>query len=53
MQKVYDALVIGTGIAGLSCAIYLKEAGYDVAVITKTDDVSECNSFQAQGGIIA
>ena len=53
MQKVYDVLVVGTGIAGLSCAIYLKEAGLDVAVITKTDEACECNSFLAQGGIIA
>ena len=53
MTRVYDALVVGSGIAGLSCAIYLKEQGCDVAIITKMDDIHESNSFMAQGGIIA
>lgn len=53
MIKVYDTLVIGSGIAGLSCAIYLKEMGYDVAILTKAEEIAESNSFQAQGGIIA
>jgi L-aspartate oxidase len=53
MRKKHDVLIIGTGIAGLTAAIYLKEAGIDVVVITKADDICETNTNYAQGGIIA
>lgn len=53
MKKVFDVVVIGTGIAGLSTAIYLKEAGFDILVVTKNDELEESNTYHAQGGIIA
>ncbi len=53
MRKKNDVIVIGSGIAGLSAAIYLKESGLDVAVLTKEKELSETNTNYAQGGIIA
>lgn len=53
MREEYDVIVIGTGISGLTSAIYLKEAGLNVLVITKTDEISKSNTHYAQGGIIA
>ncbi|MBN1174494.1 MAG: L-aspartate oxidase [Micromonosporaceae bacterium] len=47
-----DVVVIGSGIAGLACALHLREAGLHVTVVTKvnTDDGS---TRWAQGGIAA
>ena len=53
MRHNFDVLIIGTGIAGLSAAIYLKDAGLNIAVITKVDEINETNTNYAQGGIIA
>lgn len=53
MPEVYDAVVVGTGIAGLTCGIRLHEAGLKTAVITKQDCIDETNTHHAQGGIIA
>jgi L-aspartate oxidase len=53
MREIHDVIIIGTGIAGLTAAIYLKEKGLDVLVITKNDVISETNTNYAQGGIIA
>lgn len=46
---VYDYLVIGSGIAGLSFALKAERSG-SVAVITKKED-EESNTNYAQGGI--
>ena len=35
MEKVYDVLIIGGGVAGMSAAIYAKRAGKNVAIIEK------------------
>ncbi len=51
-MKSSDVLIIGSGLAGLSAAIYLAEAGKCVVVITKADNFQESNSSHAQGGII-
>ena len=51
MEKEYDFLVLGSGIAGLSFAIKAAELG-SVAVITKKEEV-ESNTNYAQGGIAA
>ncbi len=46
----FDHLVIGSGLAGLSSALYLAESGRSVAVITKRE-LGECNTRYAQGGV--
>ena len=53
MRKIFDVIIVGSGIAGLSAGIMLKEAGLNVVVITKNDDIGETNTNYAQGGIIA
>lgn len=51
-REHYPALVIGTGIAGLTAAFTLASAGIRVLLVTKASDPSDCNTFWAQGGII-
>ena len=51
MQKEYDFLVIGSGLAGLSFALKVADKG-KVAVLTKTH-LEETNTAYAQGGIAA
>jgi len=51
MEKEYDFLVLGSGIAGLSFAIKAADRG-SVAVVTKKGKV-ESNTNYAQGGIAA
>jgi L-aspartate oxidase len=53
MRRTFDVIVLGTGIAGLSAAIHCKEAGLDVAVLSKSDRPEESNTNYAQGGIVA
>lgn len=53
MRYYYEAIIVGSGIAGLSAAINLKKAGLNVVVMTKTSRPEECNTYYAQGGIIA
>ncbi|HOJ63732.1 MAG TPA: L-aspartate oxidase [Spirochaetota bacterium] len=53
MRKYFDVIIVGSGIAGLTSGIYLKEAGFNVIVITKNSEISECNTNYAQGGIVA
>ncbi|HVR40701.1 MAG TPA: L-aspartate oxidase [Thermoanaerobaculia bacterium] len=51
-REHYPALVIGTGIAGLTTAFTLAGAGIKVLLVTKSIDPKDCNTFWAQGGII-
>jgi L-aspartate oxidase len=51
MSSVFDFLVIGSGLAGISFAIRASKFG-KVALITK-DKLIESNSLYAQGGIAA
>ena len=46
----YDAIVVGSGIAGLSFACRLGQAGWRVAILTKKN-CAESNTNYAQGGI--
>ncbi len=48
----HPILIIGGGIAGLSTALRLADAGHRLAVVTKTG-LSETASYRAQGGIAA
>lgn len=52
MSKYYDVIVVGSGIAGLSFALKVAEAGKRVAIITKKNS-AESNTNYAQGGIAA
>lgn len=52
MSKFYDVIIIGSGIAGLSVALKVAEAGRRVAIITKKNS-AESNTNYAQGGIAA
>ncbi|MGJ8637993.1 MAG: L-aspartate oxidase [Opitutaceae bacterium] len=52
MSKSYDVIVVGSGIAGLSYALKVAEAGNRVAIITKKNS-AESNTNYAQGGIAA
>jgi len=51
-REHYPVLVIGTGIAGLTTAFQLAQAGIRVLLVTKAADPKDCNTFWAQGGII-
>ncbi|MBN1949636.1 MAG: L-aspartate oxidase [Bacteroidales bacterium] len=51
MQKQYDFLVIGSGLAGLSFALKVADKG-SVAILTKAE-LQDTNTSYAQGGIAA
>jgi len=48
----FDVLIIGTGIAGLSCALKLAEKGFVVGLVSREQDPKLSNTYYAQGGII-
>lgn len=47
-----DVLIIGTGIAGVSCAIKCAELGQSVILLTREKKPETTNTAWAQGGII-
>ncbi|MDG4768439.1 L-aspartate oxidase [Solwaraspora sp. WMMD406] len=47
-----DVVVVGSGIAGLTAALYLREAGLHVTVVTKVN-IDDGSTRWAQGGIAA
>ena len=49
-SKTYDAVIAGSGAAGLFCAIVLRELGLNVCVLTKSS-ATESSTNLAQGGI--
>jgi L-aspartate oxidase len=51
-QSEYDLVIVGSGIAGLSFALKVAEAGHGVAIFTKKNK-AESNTNYAQGGIAA
>lgn len=52
MAQIYDVLILGTGIAGLSAAATLAEKGLNVAIVTREKEPANTNTVWAQGGII-
>jgi len=52
MKAEYDLVIVGSGIAGLSFALKVAQAGNSVAILTKKDK-AESNTNYAQGGIAA
>jgi L-aspartate oxidase len=52
MSFNYDVLIIGTGIAGLTTAARLAQAGLKIAIVTREKDPTTTNTAWAQGGII-
>jgi L-aspartate oxidase len=51
-DRSFDALIVGSGIAGLRAAIELASRGRRVAILTK-DGPTDSSSDKAQGGIAA
>jgi len=47
-----DVIVVGSGVAGLTCALNLREAGLHVTVVTKVN-IDDGSTRWAQGGIAA
>lgn len=52
MAQIYDVLILGTGIAGLSAAATLAEKGLNIAIVTREKEPANTNTVWAQGGII-
>jgi L-aspartate oxidase len=51
--RVYDLLIIGTGIAGCAAALVAADAGLDVCIVTKGEQPGSATATSwAQGGII-
>lgn len=49
---LYDIIVVGSGISGLYSALYAKKAGFNVAILTKSNPFRS-NSAVASGGFNA
>lgn len=51
-RREFDLIIIGCGIAGLTAALSAAQQNRRVAVLSKEADISESNTFYAQGGIV-
>lgn len=49
LQKKYDVIIVGTGVAGLNCALHLPQDKNVLIICKETPDKSD--SYLAQGGI--
>lgn len=52
-KRKYHVIVVGTGLAGASCAATLGELGYNVTAFCFQDSPRRAHSIAAQGGINA
>lgn len=50
---VTQALVIGSGVAGATCALNIAAKGYEVTLLSAGSDVDDGNTAYAQGGIVS
>ncbi len=50
-KRLFESIVVGTGLAGASAAASLSELGYRVKVFTFHDSPRRAHSIAAQGGI--
>ena len=50
MENYFDAIIVGSGIAGLWSGYWLQKLGLKVLILTK-GEVFDANSFYAQGGV--
>ncbi len=50
---IYNTLIIGSGISGLTLAYILGKNGQKVCLITKEEQPEKCNTYYAQGGIVS
>ena len=46
----FDCIIIGSGLAAIWSAKFLNESGFSTLIVTK-NQVWDCNSFYAQGGV--
>ncbi len=46
-----DVLIIGSGLAGIICALELSEDPIKIIITTSSSDIFESNSYLAQGGM--
>jgi len=51
-RQVCQVLVIGSGVAGACCALRIAARGYQVALVSAGDALSDGNTVHAQGGIV-
>lgn len=51
-RDYFPCIIIGSGIAGLSCALTLAKKGIEVLILSKSADPMDCNTSKAQGGIV-
>ncbi len=49
---MYDTLIVGCGVAGLTTAIKLAEEGLKICIVTREEKPEVCNTYLAQGGIV-
>lgn len=51
-EREFDLLIIGSGIAGITAAITAAARGLRVGMLSKEPEVTESNTWYAQGGIV-
>ncbi len=52
LKHYYPVVIIGSGIAGLTCALSLAKKNIEVLLLFKSENPMDCNTAKAQGGIV-